>query len=401
MHRLLSIASLLSAVTLCLLAPAYAADAPTTPADDPLLPCEVYQAQTNYLAPYYCHDRSLANANLAGRDLTRALLERTNLAGADLSRANLAFAEIRCSDLSNANLANAYSVRASYQGSFLAFANFTDADLTGIVIGDAPCRPTYNIRTTVLVGVNMTRARLQESTFVAWRKPLPYMGGFGDYPQYQMLEMRRANLSGANALKVRFMQTDLRLSSFPGAAFNFVDFIGSDLSCSDFSNSIWTKSTVYQGVMAGADFSGADLRTARFPDAQMTGAIFVGANLDGAAFDGAGLTYADFTGANIGGANFRNANLQGATWVDGTKCMEGSFGECKTTGNAMPPDPNASADVPRGAAYLTWSLADSPNDPEGAALFYDCPYSRADYSERPIPPQCVQDCSSRGPDNQR
>ncbi|MBS0319047.1 MAG: pentapeptide repeat-containing protein [Proteobacteria bacterium] len=395
MKQSASIAGILWAAMLCAVAPAASAAAPT--GSDPLEPCEIRTAGTNVLAPYYCRARDFANANFAGRSLQRAVFNRTNLTGADLSRADLGGADFRCSDLTNANLAGAIATGSSYLGATLAFADFTDANLEQMAVGDVQCKPDPDFLTSNLAGVNMTRATLRGTTFVAWKSSFAPLSGYHEYPELQLLEMRRATLSGANATRVNFMQVDLRLSNFAGAIFKAVSFVGSDLSCSDFTNSTWSSSTFYQGVAAGVDFSGADLRTARFPGAQMTGAIFVDAKLDGALFGGAGLTYADFTGATIAGTDFSDANLSGATWVDGTKCMEGSIGVCKTTGNPMPPDPNASAGVPRGAAYLPWSLRNYVAVPglslEAYPPFHDCPYSTADYSNRPAPEHCSGSCA--------
>ncbi|MCG8333410.1 MAG: pentapeptide repeat-containing protein [Proteobacteria bacterium] len=61
-------------------------------------------------------------------------------------------------------------------------------------------------------------------------------------------------------------------------------------------------------------------------------------------FSGVDLTNADFTGSNLISANFQNAtlygailkdtslagaNFNGAMWIDGSICEQGSYGSCK------------------------------------------------------------------------
>jgi len=57
-------------------------------------------------------------------------------------------------------------------------------------------------------------------------------------------------------------------------------------------------------------------------------AYLIGANLIGANLSQANLSEAYLYRTNLTGANLSGANLSGATWTDGSKCKEGSIGQC-------------------------------------------------------------------------
>jgi uncharacterized protein YjbI with pentapeptide repeats len=94
-----------------------------------------------------------------------------------------------------------------------------------------------------------------------------------------------------------------------------------------------------QAYLIGANLIGANLSQANLSEAYLTGAnlrrtylyranlrdanLSGGANLSEAYMGGAYLYRTNLTGANLSGAN-----LSGATWTDGSKCKEGSIGQC-------------------------------------------------------------------------
>ncbi len=73
-----------------------------------------------------------------------------------------------------------------------------------------------------------------------------------------------------------------------------------------------------------------DLYKANFSGADLTNADFTGSNLISANFQNATLYGANFTDVSMAGANFN-----GAMWIDGSMCDEGSYGTCikKKSGN--------------------------------------------------------------------
>ena len=80
--------------------------------------------------------------------------------------------------------------------------------------------------------------------------------------------------------------------------------------------------------LSRVNFRGATLTRIQIYDCNMSGAILTGANLTSARIVRTNLTGADLTGAKIGGTVLQGSNLSGATWVDGSKCAQGSKGTC-------------------------------------------------------------------------
>lgn len=71
----------------------------------------------------------------------------------------------------------------------------------------------------------------------------------------------------------------------------------------------------------------ADLKKANLSKADLTLTEFVGADLSGANLTGATMDWAVLTNAKIGGTIFKQAYLGYATWIDGTPCRGGQFGQ--------------------------------------------------------------------------
>ena len=80
----------------------------------------------------YCQELNVPGANLAGANLSRAILRNTNLAGANLSGADLGWADLRGTNLSGANLSG-----ASLKGADLREANLNGANVSGANLTDA------------------------------------------------------------------------------------------------------------------------------------------------------------------------------------------------------------------------------------------------------------------------
>lgn len=84
----------------------------------------------------------------------------------------------------------------------------------------------------------------------------------------------------------------------------------------------------------GGNFSGRNLAGVAFTNASLNGASFANSILIGADFTNAELNRADLRGANLRNAQVVNAEfdgvkLEGATWIDGRVCGEGSVGGCR------------------------------------------------------------------------
>ena len=63
--------------------------------------------------------------------------------------------------------------------------------------------------------------------------------------------------------------------------------------------------------------------TNQCPNCDLSGASLRETNLSGA-----NLTMANLSGANLSKSYMSGAKLNGATWTDGSKCQEGSVGQC-------------------------------------------------------------------------
>lgn len=106
---------------------------------------------------------------------------------------------------------------------------------------------------------------------------------------FQRSSLDKANLTGVNAHRARFISSSL---------------VGVIMDNGRFSEADMTRAN-----LSGASMKNADLRRARF--------------------FGANLSNVDLTGAQIERADLTGANLSGARWTDGKLiCAEGSIGQC-------------------------------------------------------------------------
>jgi hypothetical protein len=112
---------------------------------------------------------------------------------------------------------------------------------------------------------------------------------------------------------------DLAGAQLSGAKLSNTSLSGANLSRASLSGADLSTARLVRANLSGANMSTAHLRAANLRDANLSNADLSGANLSGA-----NLSY-----ANISGINLSNADLSGAVWTDGTKCAEGSTGECK------------------------------------------------------------------------
>ena len=81
--------------------------------------------------------------------------------------------------------------------------------------------------------------------------------------------------------------------------------------------------------LSGANLAGANLSGANLTDSYLVGANLEGANLSNAILISASLAGANLFRAKLGRSNLMYMDLSGATWVDGSSCMQPSSGWCK------------------------------------------------------------------------
>lgn len=112
------------------------------------------------------------------------------------------------------------------------------------------------------------------------------------------------------------------------------DLAGTQLSGAKLSNTTLSGANLSRAILSGADLTSARLSRANLSGANLSSAYLHGANLRDANLSKANLSGANLSGANLSyatlsGADLSGADLSGALWTDGTKCAEGSTGECK------------------------------------------------------------------------
>ncbi|PKN70725.1 MAG: pentapeptide repeat-containing protein [Deltaproteobacteria bacterium HGW-Deltaproteobacteria-10] len=73
----------------------------------------------------------------------------------------------------------------------------------------------------------------------------------------------------------------------------------------------------------------ANLSGVNLSNANLAGTRLFKANLNKADLSGAKLSGADLYMANLKEAKLSGADLSRATWTDGSRCKDGSIGECK------------------------------------------------------------------------
>ncbi len=121
------------------------------------------------------------------------------------------------------------------------------------------------------------------------------------------------NWSGCRLLALSAERADLRGVAFVQGAAPEARLRGADLASGD---------------LRGADLRRTDLRYARLGGANLAGADLRGADLRHARFYDADLTGADLRDARLEHIDLRHARLDGALWVDGTRCANVAVGHC-------------------------------------------------------------------------
>ncbi len=129
-------------------------------------------------------------------------------------------------------------------------------------------------------------------------------GGFFDDAQ-----LRDADLGHADLTNASFIGAKLENANLAGARLSNCEMTGAHLSGADLSSTDLTN----------CDFTGADLRNTKIGRARLVNTDFTGAD----------LREADLNGARLINTEFEGARLDGARWVDGTRCAKGSIGACR------------------------------------------------------------------------
>lgn len=105
-----------------------------------------------------------------------------------------------------------------------------------------------------------------------------------------------------------------------GAQMTGAPLHGAHLASASLSGAKLSESDLENADLRYADLSGADMSYANLGAADLKGANLRLADLTNADLDGADLTYADLGGARLGGTSLNRVKLEGAIWIDGSRC---------------------------------------------------------------------------------
>ncbi len=300
----------------------------------------------------------ISGANAAGAKFSNANLARANLEKADLTNANFQGADLQGARLYQAKLAGAEFSGAHIQGAILSdttvfgftkeqlysTASYQARDLRRVDFGvlrrpEFPNNFTaWNFHNQNLTDANFNSATIADADFsgaVIEGVKLPLASRFGftkemlySTASYQMHDLRRLNLTGAN-----LAAWDLHSQNLAGAMLaNGTNLTDSDLSDANLTGVNFSEATLTNANLAGAVIAGANLGkttpkgftkeqlySTASHQAKQLGPIDLtfndlsGWNFHGQQMKGANLFVANLTGANLSGAYLKDANLLSAT----------------------------------------------------------------------------------------
>jgi uncharacterized protein (DUF2237 family) len=96
--------------------------------------------------------------------------------------------------------------------------------------------------------------------------------------------------------------------------------IGAHLANSSLAGAKLSEADLSKADLRYANLSGSDMSYVSLSAANLKGANLRLADLTNADLDGADLSFADLGGARLGGASLQRVRLEGAIWIDGTRC---------------------------------------------------------------------------------
>jgi uncharacterized protein YjbI with pentapeptide repeats len=139
----------------------------------------------------------------------------------------------------------------------------------------------------------------------------------------KVIDLREADLSGADLRGANLREADLREADLGGAYLSRAYLRGADLNGANLSEADLRGAYLNGANLSEADLSGAYLNGAYLRGADLRGAYLNGANLNGANLSEADLSEADLRGADLRGAKsdteqLEKAKLQDAIMPDGT-----------------------------------------------------------------------------------
>lgn len=128
----------------------------------------------------------------------------------------------------------------------------------------------------------------------------------------ESVDLRKANLVGANLAGTNLSGANLEEANLSSANLSEANLIGTDLNRTELNQANLSKATICFTRLSKANLSMADLRNTNLTGACLFDANLSCADLSEADLTSANLNCADLTNAKLEGADLFNANLRGA-----------------------------------------------------------------------------------------
>lgn len=158
------------------------------------------------------------------------------------------------------------------------------------------------------------------------------------------IDLKQAELMGADLVDVYLYRADLRQADLSGANLIEADFWRADLSEANLSHTDLKKANLRKADLSNANLSEADLREANLSEAtlikanlnkvDLSDADLTEANLMLANLSEATINKANLNGASLSGANLSKANLTGA-YLMGTILVNTKIDQAKISGSSI------------------------------------------------------------------
>ncbi|WPD21999.1 MAG: DUF2169 domain-containing protein [Candidatus Electrothrix scaldis] len=306
----------------------------------------------------------LADQNLAGIDLSDALLEQVNFKGADLKGVNfsgaiLARADLEGADCSGANFTEAnigavHALQTDFTGANLKSAklskgNFTEANFAKANLEDIEAleliidrtnfsnasMPKVTFLQLTISGANFSQANINTSAFLqckltncTFSEAVMHNCAFVD-TTLETLCFDKADLSSACFVATEPEKSSSTELTFQGTLLNQANFQNMDMHSMDFNHARMENAFFGATDLSGANLSYGQAKNAQFRKANLRQAVLDHINLDQGSLAKADLTQASFRGANLHGvdvlrAKFKDTNLKESN-LDATLIEHWSF----------------------------------------------------------------------------
>lgn len=248
-------------------------------------------------------------AKLYAAQFDGAVMHRADLRGACALGTSFKSADLRASSLFKASLIGADLTLALLNGAVLAEARMQGSKMLGAEFRGA------SLRFANLQRLDPRLIKDEDVTSV-------YDDCIDNLPAWverRILDDAKANDGRTNVAQADLELVDLRLANLQGADLTRARLRGADLHLSQMQGVELTKAD-----LQGADISYASLQGSDLSNAQLDGALLVETKLNGAVMRAARLWAAHLDRAQLSGADFRFARLEGAT-LDGATLKAADF----------------------------------------------------------------------------